>query len=174
MSGEWWDLRDSDGELTGETTRRCAAHWPAGRYHLVVAVCAISADGRILLTQRAAEKTNPFKWEFPAGSAIAGETSRSAACRELLEETGLRTRPDSLRHVVQLTETRSFLDVYVAGPFDDMTLSCEPAEILTGQWLTTEEARRQFEEAGGINLWRYRMDEYWDSSLSSMESVLEH
>lgn len=172
MSDEWWDLLDADGEPTDEKIQRGAAHWPTGRYHLVVAVCAINGDGRMLLTKRAAEKANPFEWEFPAGSVLSGETGRAAACRELWEETGLATSPDQLKYVVRLTETRSFLDVYLAGPLADMTLLLEPTEVSAGEWLAPEKVRKRFEAAGGFNPWRCRLDEYWDELLSHVSSAL--
>lgn len=83
---EWWDVLDVNGVATGALFRRGDPGWPSGRYRRVVGVCVERSDGSVLLTQRSAEKEEfPFAWEFPGGSAIAGESSREAAGRELLE-----------------------------------------------------------------------------------------
>ncbi|MHA7172045.1 NUDIX domain-containing protein [Arthrobacter monumenti] len=78
-SDEWWDVTDEHGHLTGQTYRRGNPDWPPGRFHLVVATCAYRSDGAVLLTQRSATKEYPLAWEFPGGSALAGESSNDAA-----------------------------------------------------------------------------------------------
>ena len=69
---------DADGVPTGETFLRGAPGWPADRFHLIVATCVFRDDGTVLLTQRAPGKEFGRGWEFPGGSALAGETSRVA------------------------------------------------------------------------------------------------
>lgn len=72
---ELWDLIDETGRPLGRTHRRDDPAFPDGTFHLVVSVCAVRPDGRVLTTRRAAVKDWPLSWEFPAGSALAGETS---------------------------------------------------------------------------------------------------
>lgn len=60
--------------------------------------CVVRHEGFVLLTLRSASKDYPLTWEFPAGSALAGESSVDAAIRELREETGLSAEPE--RHCV--------------------------------------------------------------------------
>ena len=78
---ELWDLIDETGRPLGRTHRRDDPAFPDGTFHLVVSVCAVRPDGRVLTTRRAAVKDWPLSWEFPAGSALAGETvfARTAA-----------------------------------------------------------------------------------------------
>ena len=87
---ELWDLYDRDRTPTGEVHQR-GKPVPAGRYHLVVHVVIFNSRGEMLIQQR-----QPFKEGWPnlwdvtvGGSAVAGDTSRTAAQRETLEELGL-------------------------------------------------------------------------------------
>jgi 8-oxo-dGTP pyrophosphatase MutT (NUDIX family) len=112
--GEWWDVVDADGAPIGVTFRRGSGPWPLGCFHLVVAVCMQRVDGAVLLTQRAATKEFAFAWEFPGGSALAGESSRHAASRELREETGFDVEPLKLIPIGRFVEDAALLDFYVA------------------------------------------------------------
>ena len=95
---ELWDIYDIDRRRTGKTITR-GEKLPDGGFHLVVHICVIGSDGRMLIQQR-----QPFKMGFSnlwdvttGGSAVAGEDSRQAAHRELLEEIGLDLCFDGLR-----------------------------------------------------------------------------
>ncbi|MFJ5677843.1 NUDIX hydrolase [Streptomyces sp. NPDC093097] len=57
-----------------------------------VGVIVLDADGRVLLGRHRAGT-----WELPGGKVDPGEGVRSAAARELHEETGLHAEPDDVR-----------------------------------------------------------------------------
>jgi 8-oxo-dGTP diphosphatase len=61
-------------------------------------VVVTTTDGYVLLIERG---WNPFKsrWALPGGHVDPGETSRTAAARELAEETGVYTEPDELHQI---------------------------------------------------------------------------
>ena len=87
------DVYDKDRNLTGAVHKR-GTPWKAGEYGLVVCVWVYDDDGHLLLTRRAPGKSFAGTWENSGGAAKAGETSRAAICRELLEETGIRAQED--------------------------------------------------------------------------------
>ena len=94
---ELFDLYTAEREKTGRTMVR-GEPVPDGYYRLVVHVCIFDPEGRMLIQQR-----QPFKegwsdlWDISVGgSAVAGDSSRSAAERETREELGA-VDPASLR-----------------------------------------------------------------------------
>jgi len=60
-------------------------------YLLVVAAALIDVDGRVLVQQRAADRTMAGLWEFPGGKVDPDETPEAALIRELAEELGIET-----------------------------------------------------------------------------------
>ena len=66
-----------------------------GKYPKVTVDGVVLSDGKVLLVKR---KNQPFKdkWALPGGFVDYGETTENAVVREVLEETGLKTRVDSL------------------------------------------------------------------------------
>lgn len=163
MDGELWDVTDAAGRPVGTTHRRGDLGFPAGRFHVVSATCVVRGDGLVLLTQRAAEKDWPLAWEFPAGSALAGETSAEAAARELLEETGLGVAPDSLVFVGRFTEESALLDLYVARGLDIGTLTLDPAEVLSSEWVTLDEVRQRCASGAMAGPWVERLEALWQA-----------
>ena len=87
---ELFDLYTEDRVKTGRTMVR-GTQVPKGFCRLVVHVCIFDPEGRMLIQQR-----QPFKqgwsnyWDMTVGGcAVAGDTSRTAAEREVREEIGL-------------------------------------------------------------------------------------
>ncbi len=92
MSGkiEYWDIYDSNKQLTGRKMLRNDWNMADGDYHLTVLGVIRRPDGKYLITQRKMNKSwAPGWWEVSGGGVMAGETSEEAVCRELLEETGI-------------------------------------------------------------------------------------
>lgn len=87
---ELWDIYDSNRQRTGRTMRRNDWSLKDGEYHLTVLGVVKRPDGRFLITQRVMTKAwAPGWWEVSGGAALAGEESKDAVKREILEETGL-------------------------------------------------------------------------------------
>ena len=63
---------------------------------IVVAAALIAPDGRVLVQQRAPDRSMPGLWEFPGGKVEPGETPEHALVRELEEELGVIVEPQAL------------------------------------------------------------------------------
>ncbi|NNU27139.1 NUDIX hydrolase [Isoptericola sediminis] len=162
MTGvEWWDVLDEAGKPTGEAFRRGTPGWPAGRFHLIVATCVVRADGSVLLTRRAVTKSEfPLAWEFPGGSALAGESSRRAAQRELREETGVEVAEDELELVGRFREQSALLDMYVVAVQGVPVVTVDEAEVDDAAWVTWDDV--------GARLGAGRMAEPWVDRLHAL------
>ena len=62
----------------------------------VVAAALIGESGRILLQQRAPDRSMAGLWEFPGGKVEPGETPEAALVRELDEELGISVSEEAL------------------------------------------------------------------------------
>lgn len=162
MDGELWDVTDASGRPVGVTHRRGDPGLSAGLFHVVSAVCVVRADGCVLLTQRATVKDWSLAWEFPAGSALAGETSAEAASRELFEETGLRVAPDALAFVGRFTEESALLDLYVAHGLELDALTLDPSEVHASEWVSSDEVQLRCRAGAMAGPWVERLAELWD------------
>lgn len=61
---------------------------------MIDVVCAvIISDGKVLVTQRGFNKSNPNKWEFPGGKVEQHETKKECLIREIKEELNIAIRP---------------------------------------------------------------------------------
>ncbi len=87
---EYWDIYDSNKQLTGRTMKKNDWILQDGEYHLSVLGVIQRPDGKFLITKRVMSKQwAPGWWEVSGGACMAGESSYDAVCREVKEETGL-------------------------------------------------------------------------------------
>lgn len=106
---------------------------------LTVAVAVIyGADGRILISQRAADRPQGLLWEFPGGKLESGESAQAALRRELLEELGIKVRSAQaffkVRH--QYPEQSVVLNVWKVTDFDGTPRGVEGQPLA---WVTLKE-----------------------------------
>ncbi len=138
---EIFDLYTAEREKTGKTMVR-GEPVPEGFYRLVVHVCIFHPDGRMLIQQR-----QPFKsgwsnfWDVSVGgSAVSGDSSRSAAERETLEELGLSIDLSEDRPTLTIHWEHGFDDYYVLTmPVDLQALHLQYEEVQKVRWATMEE-----------------------------------
>lgn len=169
--GEYWDVTDEDGVPTGDVHRRGSPGWPAGRFHVVAATCLLREDGAVLLTQRAAHKEFPLTWEFPGGSALAGESSEAAATRELREETGVIVPVATLKKVGRVTEASALIDLYVARTPVSCAVRADPSEVVGYQWARIGEVAQRLQGGMMAEPWTGRLRVLWNPLVEVLESA---
>ena len=89
------DIYDRDRKPTGRTKPRHGegSKLTPDEYMLYALALIENMNGRFLITQRTMDKKwAAGAWEIPGGGADHGETSREAAEREALEETGISVK----------------------------------------------------------------------------------
>ena len=144
---ELFDLYTADREKTGKTMVR-GEPTPAGYYRMVVHVCIFDSEGRMLIQQR-----QPFKqgwsnlWDITVGgSAVAGDSSRSAAERETYEELGLAVDLAEVRPTLTLYWEEGFDDFYIlTREIDLQTLRLQYEEVRAVRWATKAEILRMID-----------------------------
>ncbi len=145
---ELFDLYDVNRIKTGKTIER-GKEIPAGLYHIVVHVCIFNSKGQMLIQQR-----QPFKagwsnmWDISVGgSAVSGDTSQSAAEREVLEEIGYKISLENTRPVITIHFDHGFDDIYtITEDIDINKLSLQPEEVQTVKWADEEDIIRMIDE----------------------------
>ena len=143
---EWNDIYDKDRKLTGRVHRR-GTPWGKGEYGLVVCVWVYDGKGRILLTQRAPEKSFAGTWENSGGAAQAGETSRQAIARDLYEETGIRANPEEFELLATRRDKDAFFDFYSLRnetPLEQIVL--QRGETSDVKWATFKEIHQMIRQ----------------------------
>jgi ADP-ribose pyrophosphatase len=121
---------------------------------VVLAVDDLAVDGRakgarktqsrVLLERQYRHAAQSMMWELPAGRIDDGETSLTAAKRELLEETGYTAR--QWKRILHFYVSPGFLDetmtVYVARGLQAGTAQPETDEMIATRFFTLSEAKR--------------------------------
>ena len=138
---ELWDVYDKDRVKTGKTMVRGAAFEPDS-YHMVVHACIFNNKGEMLIQQR-----QPFKEGFPnmwditvGGSATMGDSSQTAAEREVSEEIGLKLDLQKVRPNLTINFDKGFDDVYLIEKEVDIdTLVLQESEVQRVKWATMDE-----------------------------------
>ncbi len=131
---EYSDVYDAERNLTGRKHLQ-GTPWKRGEYGLVVCVWVYDGNGRLLMTQRAPEKSFAGSWENSGGAAQAGETSLQAITRELFEETGIRAEPKDFELLESRRDHDTFYDFYFLEnhtPLEQIVL--QPGETTAVQW----------------------------------------
>lgn len=134
---ELWDVLTAEGKPTGRTMVRGGNAIRSGEYHLVVHIWPLNDYGSILIQKRTKTKRlMPGIWAATGGAAIAGESSITAAARELGEELGIKVSPDDLRLVKRIKRKNSFIDMWtVRVDVRVPELHLQKSEVAEAKWV---------------------------------------
>ena len=138
---ELWDIYD-ENRVKKDGVMKRGEPIKDGDYHLVVHVCVFNSKGQMLI-----QKRQPFKsgfsglWDVTVGgSAVAGDTSRSAAERELFEEVGVSVDLSDVRPHLTVNYDHGFDDFYlVECDVDAASLPLQYEEVEAVRWADEEE-----------------------------------
>lgn len=138
---ELWDIYNIHREKTGETMVRGEA-FPEDGYHMVVHVCIFNSEGKMLIQQRQSFKEGwPNMWDITVGgSAVQGDSSQTAAERELFEELGVKLDLQGIRPNLTINFDRGFGDMYLVEAdisLEELTFQYE--EVQDAKWATLDE-----------------------------------
>lgn len=139
---ELWDIYDENRTKKAGVMKRGEA-FRDGDYHLVVHVCVFNEKNEMLI-----QKRQPFKsgfsglWDVTVGgSAVMGDTSRSAAERELFEEVGIQIDLSNVRPHLTVNYDHGFDDFYLVekNDIDIASLKLQYEEVEAVKWASEEE-----------------------------------
>lgn len=140
---EIFDLYDENHIKTEKTMIR-GEKTPEGFHRMVVHICIFGSDGKMLIQQR-----QPFKkgwsnmWDVSVGgSAVSGDTSKSAAAREVHEELGIKLDTSQLRRFITIDTGKVFDDWYAVNmDFDLSNLHLQYEEVQNAKWADINEIK---------------------------------
>jgi 8-oxo-dGTP pyrophosphatase MutT (NUDIX family) len=143
---ELLDVYDADGRRTGRTIRR-GEPLGEGEYRFCAEVWIVNTRREVLIEKRAAVKKLAGIWALVTGAVSAGETTREAAAREVLEEVGIGLRLDELDHLMRTVYGDMLWDIFLARrDFDLSETTPQPGEVDEIRWASTDEIRRMVAE----------------------------
>lgn len=156
---EIWDILDGNGNITGRTIIRGEA-LKAEEYHLVVHIWIINSKGEILIQKRPEHlKFAPGVWATTGGSAIQGEDSITAACRETKEELGIEINRNSMLTPLRHKRKNDITDIWVVKQDIDLVdITLQKEEVSDVKWVSTKELKQMICE-GSFHSYS---DDYFD------------
>jgi len=104
--------------------------------------CAIiRKDGCLLIAQRNLHDSYGGYWEFPGGKREAGETLEACLAREVLEELGVRIRPQKLlcRRTHEVPGRKITLNFYFCDWIEGTPVALDCKDF---RWITRPELGR--------------------------------
>ena len=114
------DVLDENGNKTGEIVTRTQIH-KEGLWHKIVVIAIIDKEGRLLMQQRAKDKTkNPLKWDVSsAGHVSSNQTSIESAIRETQEELGIEVNEKELQYILTYKDNVKIDEDYIDNQIYD-------------------------------------------------------
>lgn len=135
-----------------DTVRTPAGHiveWDFIGHKGAAAVVAVAEDGRLLMVRQYRNALDRYTLEIPAGGLDgADEPTRTAAARELEEETGYRS--DDIELLLTLRTTVAFcnekIDIYLARNLEKTHQNLDEDEFIHVEAYTVDELTQMIYE----------------------------
>ena len=151
---EFFDVYDENKVKTGKRLERRNSFLAENEYELIVLALVETPDRRFLITRRALDKRwAAGHWEISGGGVLAGETSREAIEREVLEETGLDVRNARGTCIYTYCNTdlergdNYFVDIYhFVMDFSEKDVSLQESEAIDFHIVPFSEITRLYED----------------------------
>ena len=160
---ELWDILNAKGEPTGKTVIRGGSTLRSGEYHLVVHIWPVNEYGSLLIQKRSKTKRlMPGIWAATGGAAISGESSFTAAARELYEELGIPSSEDSLRFVTRIKRRNSFVDVWTIKTKAKVPeLKLQKSEVAEAKWVNKTTLSNMIQNGEYHNYGKEYFEQVW-------------
>lgn len=160
---ELWDILNSKGERTGHTAVRGGSAFRSGEYHLVVHIWPINEYGSLLIQKRSKNKRlMPGIWAATGGAAISGESSFTAAARELYEELGIPSSEESLKFVTRIKRRNSFVDIWTITTSAKVPqLKLQKSEVAEAKWVNRTTLMNMIENGEYHNYGNEYFEQVW-------------
>jgi isopentenyldiphosphate isomerase len=145
---ELWDLYTKDREKTDKTILR-GEEIPDNYYRLIIHVCIFNDKGEMLIQQRQPFKKGwPNMWDFSVGGcAKSGDTSQTAAEREVAEEIGLNISLKDVRPSLTVNFLHGFDDIYLIEKNVDLAkLKLQYEEVQAVKWASINEIYKMIDD----------------------------
>lgn len=170
INKERWDVLNRDGTPTGRTVFRGENTLRAGEYHLVVHIWIISSDGRLIIQRRSPfKRLMPGEWAATGGAAISGEDSYTAAQRELFEELGIPSTPQTLKKLARIYRRSSLLDVWgIVSDCDPAKLTLQKSEVAAVRSVTRAQLKEMISNGSFHNYGK----EYFQVVFSKLDRLV--
>ncbi len=136
---EYWDVYDGNREFTGKTIKR-GEPFGENEFYVCCEVWIVNSKNQMLVTQRHPDKKAGGQWEFTGGGVLAGETTLSAAVREVKEELGLCLDETEFELHEVYKHKNYFMDIYVVRKdLAEEEIILDKNEVVDWKWLSSKE-----------------------------------
>lgn len=145
---EWLDIVDDNDIVIGRAPRD-QIH-SENHFHRASHVMVFNSQGEVFVQLRSMQKDNsPGLWDTScAGHVDSGEDYLACAVRELAEELGIQTSPESLHYVSKLLPepANGFEFTRIFTLITDQSLVLQAEEIDDGRWVLPTELEAWIEK----------------------------
>ena len=163
------DILNAEGIPTGKTTLRGRCNLKSGEYHLVVHIWVVSSKGCFLIQRRSdTKRLMPGEWAATGGAAVSGESSYTAANRELFEELGIPSNKQNLKKLVRIRRRNSLLDIWMINtdvPTEKLRL--QESEVAEAKWVSRYELEKMIADGQFHNYGK----EYFGTLFSKIDEL---